>query len=274
MDKKIIHVIIPAKDEESFLPNCLESLKRQTYPPEKIIVIDDGSIDRTAEIARKYGAIVISLKSSRERSVGLPRLAKVLNVGFNYLKKQKNDYIMVVGAKQVFPKDYIEKLLKKMERDPKLVIASGYIKGETYNPLSPRGGGRLIKRDFFEKIGFKYPPVFGWESYIIFKALVMGYKTRCFKNIIAYNQRPTSMSKRKCYFLGLGMNALGYWWLYVLGRFLLTFIKKPSCGVLMISGYLKSVKKTDIADKVSNLQKRRFTYFLKGITKRIRYYLK
>lgn len=55
-----VSVIIPARDEEENLPVLLESLKSQNQPPEEIVVVDDGSTDRTAEIARAAGARVIA----------------------------------------------------------------------------------------------------------------------------------------------------------------------------------------------------------------------
>lgn len=54
-----VSVIIPARNEEKNLPPLLESLKKQTYQPDEVIVVDDFSSDRTAEIARQYGVKVI-----------------------------------------------------------------------------------------------------------------------------------------------------------------------------------------------------------------------
>jgi 4,4'-diaponeurosporenoate glycosyltransferase len=55
-----VSVIIPARDEEHNLPRLLDSLNRQIPPPEEIIVVDDGSTDRTATLARDAGACVIA----------------------------------------------------------------------------------------------------------------------------------------------------------------------------------------------------------------------
>lgn len=55
-----VSVIIPARNEEQNLPALLESLTSQTPSPEEIIVVDDGSTDRTAELARAVGARVLA----------------------------------------------------------------------------------------------------------------------------------------------------------------------------------------------------------------------
>jgi glycosyltransferase involved in cell wall biosynthesis len=50
-----ISVIIPALNEEKYLPKCLESLSRQSRKNQfEIIVVDGGSTDRTVEIAEEY----------------------------------------------------------------------------------------------------------------------------------------------------------------------------------------------------------------------------
>ena len=52
----LISAILPAKDEEANLGDCLASVCRQTYPTLEIIVVDDRSIDGTGEIARRFAS--------------------------------------------------------------------------------------------------------------------------------------------------------------------------------------------------------------------------
>ena len=50
----LVTAIIPAKDEEATLADCLASVCGQTYPHLEILVVDDRSTDRTGEIARDF----------------------------------------------------------------------------------------------------------------------------------------------------------------------------------------------------------------------------
>lgn len=55
-----ISVVIPAYNASSFLPRCLESVFAQTLQPCEVIVVDDGSTDESASLARSLGACVVS----------------------------------------------------------------------------------------------------------------------------------------------------------------------------------------------------------------------
>ncbi|HZW29805.1 MAG TPA: glycosyltransferase [Isosphaeraceae bacterium] len=52
----LVTAILPAKDEEANLGDCLASVCRQTYPNLEILVVDDRSVDRTGAIARRFAA--------------------------------------------------------------------------------------------------------------------------------------------------------------------------------------------------------------------------
>ena len=56
-----LSVIIPALNEEKYLPATLESIKKQDRQPDELIVVDGGSTDQTAEVARKFGASVLTV---------------------------------------------------------------------------------------------------------------------------------------------------------------------------------------------------------------------
>ena len=82
MNKADISIIIPAYNESATIGGVIENLKEQ-YPEFEIIIINDGSKDNTAEIARESGVIVYShpynmgngaaIKSGMLRSAGIYR---------------------------------------------------------------------------------------------------------------------------------------------------------------------------------------------------------
>src|SRR5215831_16410422 len=57
-----ISVIIPARDAEAVLPRCLEAIFKSSMTPHEVIVVDDQSSDRTAQIAERSGAKVLKTK--------------------------------------------------------------------------------------------------------------------------------------------------------------------------------------------------------------------
>jgi glycosyltransferase involved in cell wall biosynthesis len=63
-------VFIPAWNEEQSLPAVLDDLKAG-LPEADLLVVDDGSTDRTAEVAREHGAEVLSLGRNRGLPVGI-----------------------------------------------------------------------------------------------------------------------------------------------------------------------------------------------------------
>jgi cellulose synthase/poly-beta-1,6-N-acetylglucosamine synthase-like glycosyltransferase len=71
-----ISIIIPARDEEHNITKLLTSIRSQSNQPLEILVIDDQSIDKTAEVARELGATVIARKRNarglERQNLGLP----------------------------------------------------------------------------------------------------------------------------------------------------------------------------------------------------------
>src|SRR5918912_29628 len=69
-----VSVILPARNEEKYISNCLDSLINQSYPNFEIIAINDCSSDRTGEIIQKYDAlnskVVIAINAKPKPDVG------------------------------------------------------------------------------------------------------------------------------------------------------------------------------------------------------------
>jgi len=72
-----ISVIVPAYNAERVLPLCLEGLKASAVAPCEIIVVDDASTDRTAQIAEEYGARVLRMSLQSGPGAARNRAAEV-----------------------------------------------------------------------------------------------------------------------------------------------------------------------------------------------------
>ena len=109
-------VVIPALNEEEFIGDCLRSLRAQTVPPAEIIVVDNGSTDKTVEIARKYVDKVIILPD-----VGIATLRQA------GAEAASNPIIVSTDADTTFPIFWLEKLLRHFS-DPNIVAVGGPIR--------------------------------------------------------------------------------------------------------------------------------------------------
>jgi len=254
--KYLCGVVIPARDEERYIEKTLISLISQTIRP-FIVVVNDGSIDRTREIASRYADVIIDLPRHEESWTGKPQLARVFNAGFDILSSMDVDYVMISGAEAIYPPDYIEKITYRMRRDD-VVIASGVAEGEKSKPFSPRGSGRVIEAKWFHSVGFKYPENYGFESYIVFKALSQNRKVAVYPDLKFKLQRKTTITPKKAYYWGKGMKALNYSILYSTGRLILLIPRSPRAAFAMLMGLLsRDVEKySDISKFVPYFQRK------------------
>lgn len=177
-------------------------------------------------------------------------MAAVLNKGFEVLTGIADlEYVIVVGADHILPESYIENIVRRMEADKNLVMASGKLLGERSYSDMPAGSGRVYRLEFMQRIGF-FPLNYGWEDYPLFKAMATGYKIICFEEIVTWEQRPIKLSAKKLYYLGKGMRALGYDPFYFLGKCTLMFLKTPKGALSMLRGYISPdvQKYSDLGD--------------------------
>ena len=116
MQHPLISVVVPAYNEEKTLPACLNSLLNQdcTFPYE-IIVVDNASTDRTAEIARQYNARLL-----REPVKGV---ASARRAGF---AAARADLIASTDADCVAPSDWLAQIRRAFTKQPELIAVGGY----------------------------------------------------------------------------------------------------------------------------------------------------
>jgi len=100
---KTISIVIPTYNEEDHLPAILSSIKNQTLQPEEVIVSDNHSTDKTREIAKSFGTVIVD--------GGLPGPGR--NRG---AEVASGDYILFLDADVILHDvDFLKKALLEME---------------------------------------------------------------------------------------------------------------------------------------------------------------
>jgi glycosyltransferase involved in cell wall biosynthesis len=124
-------VFIPALNEEESLPSVLEELQEE-LPDVDVLVVDDGSRDRTAELARERGAEVLSFPENR----GLP---VVVAAGYEYAARKHYAYCGRVDADGQHPAKELHRLLDRVRSgDCDVAVGSRFVSGEGYEPYRYR----------------------------------------------------------------------------------------------------------------------------------------
>ena len=131
MAKKTL-IIIPAFNEEASLPGVLAGL-RLNAPEHDVLVVDDGSTDRTAEVAATHGATVATLPFNL--GVG-----GAVRTGFQFAVRQGYDRAIQFDADGQHDPLEIPGLLGELDAGADLVIGSRFADGShEYNPGRVRG---------------------------------------------------------------------------------------------------------------------------------------
>ena len=94
-----ISVIIPAYNEEKYIPKTIRSLQHLDRKPDEIIIVDGGSTDKTSEVSKTAGAKVLNVP---HRGIGFARQQG--------LKAARSDIVAFTDADTVVPQDWLVKI--------------------------------------------------------------------------------------------------------------------------------------------------------------------
>ncbi len=113
-----VTVVIPARDEEAIIVDCLTALTGQTEPVEEIIVVDNGSTDATAEIAASYPGVTVLHEP-------IPGIGRARATGFD---AANSDIIARIDADTLVEPGWAAAIRAAFRADPGLWAASGSIR--------------------------------------------------------------------------------------------------------------------------------------------------
>jgi glycosyltransferase involved in cell wall biosynthesis len=131
-------VFIPAWNEEESLPGVIGELRGE-LPDADVVVIDDGSTDATAEVARAAGADVLSFGENRGLRAGIA-------AGYAYALEEEYAYCGRVDADAQHPAAELRRLLERVRSDAcDVAIGSRFLAGDGYEEYryKPSGARRL-----------------------------------------------------------------------------------------------------------------------------------
>ncbi|SMC07272.1 biofilm PGA synthesis N-glycosyltransferase PgaC [Rubrobacter radiotolerans DSM 5868] len=123
-------VIVPAYNEAGTLADTVRSLKEQTVPPERIIVVDDCSSDGTGEVARALGVTVIRPPENTGSKAGAQTFA---------LDGVRTEFVAAVDADTVLAPDGLELLLRALREDESVAAACGFVLPRRVRSVWERG---------------------------------------------------------------------------------------------------------------------------------------
>lgn len=249
-------VISPVKDEERHLGETLRTMTEQTHRPARWVIVDDGSSDRSAEMAeasaRDHDWIrVVRLPKRTERQPGSP-VVLAFQAGYETIGDLAFDFVVKLDCDLRLPATYFEQLLDRFEADPKLGIASGVYRewnGSDWVPVEmpeyhAAGACKVIRAECWQQIG-GFVASRGWDTVDEIRAQYRGWRTCHFPDLTFDHLRAEGSSRGPLYTSRLHGEVY-----YLTGGPLLFFAVKCFhrmltgqpvllSGLMLIAGYLK-----------------------------------
>ena len=214
--------VCASHNEEEFIAHSLRSVLSQTVPPKIVILSDDGSTDRTRLIAKKLGVTVVSEKRTRHKLRGINQVL-ALRAGIFMATELVSDwgYLLKFDADTIIPENYVEHLLKRMEKYPVLGICAGKPEKEGVRLARASDAAKVYRRDCWDAIG-GLDIWIAFDSHAILKASQRGWATMTIPSITFRELRPSGK--------------------YSLTRCVLTGFERASFGVPLYHTILASIK--------------------------------
>lgn len=116
---ELVSIIIPVYNSEKYLKECLYSIKMQTYPNIEILVVDDGSSDKSKYIVESFFHDN-RFKYIYQQNLGV---SAARNTG---LRACNGQYVMFIDADDFIEKNYVEKYLIAINKENCDIVVGGY----------------------------------------------------------------------------------------------------------------------------------------------------
>jgi biofilm PGA synthesis N-glycosyltransferase PgaC len=246
-------LITPAHNEQMFIEKTLDSMVAQTVLPERWVIVDDGSTDRTGEIVQDYVKRFPWIQLvQRPQRLDRSFAGKVhaFDAGLELVQSLSFEVIGNLDADLSFDPDYLEFLMREFAEDPKLGVAgtpfleNGYdsardsFEGENH----VAGGCQLFRRKCFEDVGGYIPnPAGGIDWIAVTTARMKGWKTRSFPEKRFHHYRTLGTAGRSTMAASFSYGEKDYYLggspVWQLFRVAYRTAKQPVDGLALFAGY-------------------------------------
>lgn len=212
MAQPLVSVIIPAFNAEATLGEALQSAAAQSYPRLEIIIVDDGSIDRTGGIAGDFCASEPRARFLRtpNRGVAAARNAGIEAASGEYLafldaddlwhprklEMQVETALAAPGAGFVYTLyKRIDCSGKEVPAPPQMSVQGHAFWRHLYWNFVGSGSSILVRKEALAEIGGFNESLHGCEDYLVQLQLAAKYPIACVPEVLVYyRQRPSSAS--------------------------------------------------------------------------------
>ncbi|WP_454085476.1 glycosyltransferase [Georgenia sp. Marseille-Q6866] len=203
-------VVTPVRDEEKYLPSTIASMTAQRERPTTWVIVDDGSTDRTPLIAdaaaREHAWIRVHTMPPRSQRILGAGVVQAFKAGLATVDLDGIDFISKLDADLELDPLYYSMLLDRMDRDPRLGIASGqaWVRDEHGSESYERGAeemsigqAKLYRRETLEDIG-GLAETLAWDGIDSHEARSRGWRSRAFADpeLRVMTLRPEGASDR------------------------------------------------------------------------------
>lgn len=249
------YIIAPAYNEEAFIQLTLDSLVNQTVLPSKLIIVNDNSTDKTAEIVSSYSQKHpwIQLVNKTSENIHLPgsKVIQAFQKGFETLD-ENYDLIVKIDSDLIFPINYFETIIKHFQSDERIGMAGGFcyiekngnwILENLTDKDHIRGALKAYRAATFKQIG-GLKPAMGWDTVDELLCKYYNWKVVTDESLHVKHLKPTGANYNKTarYKQGEAFYTLGYgFWITAIASAKLAMMKKkPLLFLDYIQGFWKA----------------------------------
>jgi poly-beta-1,6-N-acetyl-D-glucosamine synthase len=280
----LYNVITPVRNEAEFLRFAVDSMIAQTVKPQQWIIVDDGSTDGTANIARAAAATHrwIQLCQRPDRGYRMPGggVIEAFYDGYRLITSSKWEFLIKLDGDLSFDADYFEKCFLRFEKDAELGIGGGAICGNVNGALvieAPgdpafhvRGATKIYKRDCWEALGgLILAP--GWDTVDEYRANMLGWVSYTFPELKLWHHRAAGSAQgtwKNWVKNGLANYVAGYHPLFMGCKCAKRVVARPygiaALGLLVgfLSGYIRRVPQVADRDLIRYLRQQQLQRLL------------